>query len=71
MITVENHNVIGGLHSAVCEALAQERIPVSAVGVQDRFGEVGKLPYLREAMGLTKEDIKKAILDAAALGSEA
>ncbi len=65
VLTVENHNVIGGLQSAVLEALAQERIPVCAVGVQDRFGEVGKLPYLREAMGLTVENIvataKKAV----------
>ena len=57
VLTVENHNVIGGLHSAVLEALAQEKIPVCAVGVQDRFGEVGKLPYLRKAMGLTVENI--------------
>ena len=65
VLTVENHNVIGGLHSAVLEALAEEKIPVCAVGVQDRFGEVGKLPYLREAMGLTVENIvrtaKKAV----------
>ncbi len=67
VITIENHNIIGGLHSAVCEALAQERVPVSAVGIKDRFGEVGKLPYLREAFGLTKEDIKKAIVEAASL----
>ena len=36
-----------------------------AVGVQDRFGEVGKLPYLREVTGLTVENIiagaKKAL----------
>ena len=57
VLTVENHNVIGGLRSAVLEALAEEKIPVCAVGVQDRFGEVGKLPYLREAMGLTVENI--------------
>ena len=56
-LTVENHNVIGGLHSAVLEALAEEKLPVCAVGVQDRFGEVGKLPYLREALGLTTENI--------------
>ena len=65
VLTVENHNVIGGLHSAVLEALAAEKIPVAAVGVQDRFGEVGKLPYLREAIGLTVENIvagaKKAV----------
>ena len=65
VLTVENHNVIGGLQSAVLEALAQEKIPVCAVGVEDRFGEVGKLPYLLEAMGLTVENIvagaKKAL----------
>ena len=65
VLTVENHNVIGGLQSAVLEALAAEKVPVCAVGVEDRFGEVGKLPYLREAMGLTVENIvahaKKAV----------
>ena len=65
VLTVENHNVIGGLQSAVLEALAEEKIPVCAVGVQDRFGEVGKMPYLREAMGLTVDAIvaqaKKAV----------
>lgn len=65
VLTVENHNVIGGLHSAVVEALAQEKIPALAIGVQDRFGEVGKMPYLRQVMGLTVENIvesaKKAI----------
>ena len=59
VLTVENHNVIGGLQSAVLEALAEEKIPVCAVGVEDRFGEVGKLPYLREVMGLTVENIVK------------
>ena len=65
VLTVENHNVIGGLHSAVLEALAQEKIPAVAIGVQDRFGEVGKMPYLREALGMRLEDIvtaaKKAV----------
>ena len=64
-VTVENHNVIGGLHSAVLEALAHERIPVYAVGIEDRFGEVGKLPYLRQAMGLNPEHIKAVIKEAA------
>ena len=57
VLTIENHNVIGGLHSAVLEALADDPVPAFAMGVQDRFGEVGKLPYLREVMGLTEEDI--------------
>ena len=67
VLTVENHNVLGGLQSAVLEALAQEKIPVCAVGVEDRFGEVGKLPYLREAMGLTVEHIVAEAKKAASL----
>ena len=67
VLTVENHNVIGGLHSAVLEALAQEKIPVCAVGVQDRFGEVGKMPYLRRAIGLTVENIVETAKKAVAL----
>lgn len=67
VLTVENHNVIGGLHSAVLETLAKEKIPVCAVGVQDRFGEVGKLPYLREAMGLTVENIVRTARETLAL----
>ena len=67
VLTVENHNVIGGLHSAVLEALAAEKIPALAVGVQDRFGEVGKLPYLRQTLGLTVENIVATAKRAAAL----
>ncbi len=67
VLTVENHNVIGGLRSAVLEALAEEKIPVCAVGVEDRFGEVGKLPYLRAVMGLTVENIAATAKKAVAL----
>ena len=66
VLTVENHNVIGGLHSAILETLAAERIPCFAVGILDRFGEVGKLPYLKEALHLTTEDIVRAAKDALA-----
>ncbi|MBR0437381.1 MAG: transketolase family protein [Clostridia bacterium] len=64
VLTVENHNVIGGLRSAVLETLAEDRIPVKGVGITDRFGEVGKLPYLKEATGLTKENIIKTAKEA-------
>lgn len=70
VLTAENHNVVGGLHAAVLEALARERIPVSAVGVEDRFGEVGKLPYLKPALGLTKEHILEAAREAVKLKIE-
>ena len=67
VLTVENHNVIGGLCSAVLETLAAEKIPVRSVGVQDRFGEVGRLPYLKETMGLTKENIIRTAKEAVKL----
>ena len=67
VLTIENHNVIGGLHSAVLEALAEEKIPACAVGVQDRFGEVAKMPYLRKVMGLTVEDMVAAAKKAVSL----
>ena len=67
VLTVENHNVVGGLHSAVLEALCEEKIPVLGLGVPDRFGEVGKMPYLRGVMGMTMDDILDAARKAAAL----
>ena len=67
VLTVENHNVIGGLHSAVVETLACEKIPVSRLGIEDRFGEVGKLPYLRKVMGFSVENIVECAKKAAAL----
>lgn len=65
-IVCENHNLVGGLYSAVSELLV-EKLPmkVTKIGIPDRFGEVGKMPYLKEVMGMTTEDIvnacKKAI----------
>lgn len=62
VVTCENHNVIGGLNSAVAEVLVAEYpVPVRAVGIQDEFGEVGKLDYLKERFGLTKEKIVQAV----------
>ena len=34
---------------------------VEKIGIKDRFGEVGKMPYLKEVMGMTTEDIISAI----------
>jgi transketolase domain protein len=57
-LTVENHSIFGGLHSAVCEILCEE-FPVrcAAVAVNDRFGEVGRLNELKRFYGLTDRDI--------------
>ena len=67
IVTVENHSVIGGLFSAVCEAMADAPVPVTAVGFKDRFGEVGKLDYLKSVIGLTVEDIAAQAKNAIAL----
>ena len=67
VLNIDNHNIIGGLHSAVLEALAEEKIPAVCIGVPDRFGEVGRLPYLREIMGMTLEDILAAARKAVSL----
>ncbi len=66
VVTAEEHNIIGGLGGAVCEALAETcPVPVVRVGVEDRFGMSGKVPELLAEYGLTTENIvanaKKAI----------
>ena len=61
---MENQNVIGGLGSAVCEVLAEQYpVRVKRLGVQDRFGEVGTLEYLIDALGFGVRDIVKACLE--------
>ena len=61
IVTVEEHNVIGGLGSAVAEVLAEQRpTPLERVGVKDHFGQVGKAPYLMGVFGITAADIAKA-----------
>ena len=58
IVTAEEHNVIGGLGSAVCEAVSEAcPVPVLRVGVEDSFGRSGKVPELLEIYGLTAENI--------------
>ncbi len=57
-VTAENHNILGGMRSAVAEAITEScPVKIYPVGVKDVKGEVGKLPYLRERFGLTAEAI--------------
>jgi transketolase len=64
VVTCENHNVIGGLGSAVAELTAEKApVPVLRVGVRDRFGEVGKLPDLKVAFGMTAATIVAKALE--------
>ena len=59
IVTAEEHNVIGGLGAAVCEAVSEAcPVPVKRVGVEDWFGRSGKVPELLEIYGLTAENIR-------------
>lgn len=62
IVTVENHNIIGGLGSAVAEVLANEGVglPFKRVGIQDRFCEGGTTPYLMDKFGLNAPAIVRA-----------
>ena len=61
IVTAEEHNVIGGLGSAVARALALHRpTPMEQVGVADRFGESGPWQALLEKFDLTPEAVAAA-----------
>lgn len=54
IVTAENHNIIGGLGSAVAEVTSEYcPVPVLRVGVKDCFGQVGGEQFLREQYGLS------------------
>jgi transketolase len=62
VITAEEHSIIGGLGSAVCEVLSENiPTPVIRVGIKDEFGQSGKPVELLKAYGLTSDDIVKAV----------
>lgn len=62
IVTAENHNVFNGLGSAVSEVLVKNKpCPVEMIAVQDEFGEVGPVSYLRERFHLTDYDIVAAV----------
>jgi transketolase len=60
-VTAEDHNIHGGLGSAVAESLAATKpCPIEFVGVKDVFGASGEPEALAEAFGLTAPHIAKA-----------
>ena len=62
IITVEEHNVIGGLGDAVCEVTSAEcPVKVTKIGVNDRFGYSGPALELLDKFELTQPHIAKAI----------
>jgi transketolase len=66
-VTAEEHNVYGGLGSAISEVVAERYpIPLKRVGVMDTFGESGEADQLMEKYGLTAEKIAGALIAARA-----
>ena len=66
IVTAEEHSIIGGLGSAVCEVVCEEKpVPVLRVGVNDKFGKSGPAVELLDIFGLSAANIvataKKAI----------
>jgi len=64
IVTAEEHNIIGGLGSAVAEVIS-ESYPVllKRIGTKDTFGESGKPADLMKKYGLTKDNIIDAVVD--------
>lgn len=61
IVTVEEHNVIGGLGEAVCGLLAEKQPTlVKRLGTNDQFGHSGDAGELLEQFGLTAKNIAKA-----------
>lgn len=62
LITVEEHQVAGGLGSAIAEFLSEHHpIKVARIGINDRYGQSGKLQELYEEYGLTSKHIEETI----------
>jgi transketolase len=62
IVTVEEHQVMGGMGSAVAEVLAQNYpVPIEFIGIQDKFGQSGTPEELIEHYGMGKNSIKDAV----------
>ena len=64
LVTVEDHNIIGGLGSAICEVLAEEfPAKVTRLGINDTFGKSGNAVELMKYFGIDSEAIIKAVFN--------
>lgn len=62
VVTAEDHNVYGGIYSAVCEVLSSHYpVPVLPVALMDTFAESGKGQLLLKKYGLSAEEIVKRV----------
>ena len=62
VITIENHSIIGGLGSAVCETLCENYpVKVKRIGINDQFGQSGEQRELMNFYGLTGEKLAQTL----------
>ena len=62
VVTVEEHSVIGGLGSAVCDALSEKLpTPVKKIGMQDVFGESGSASELIKKYGIDADGVYASV----------
>ncbi len=62
IVTLEEHNIIGGLGGAVCEAAAEiGHVKVSRIGINDRFCDVGSAACLMTMEGLTDDNVIQVV----------
>ena len=65
VVTSEEHNVHGGLGSAICEALSMQRLPIAIHGIEDSFGySAENYDLLLEKYHLTPQGIARKVRDA-------
>ncbi len=64
VVTLEDHQIAGGLGSAVSELLSRKYpVPIEFVGIKDKFGQSGSPEELFKHYGLETENIQKALED--------
>jgi transketolase len=64
IVTVDNHNIYGGLGSAVAEVVAEEApARLKRIGVRDLFGKSGTNEQMMQRFGLRAEDIERDVLE--------
>ena len=64
IVSIEEHNVIGGMGSAVAEVLSEynANVRMRYIGIQDKVYKMGRRPYLLEQAGLTADSIASVVI---------
>ena len=62
IVSVEDHQIVGGLGSAIAEVLVQNYpVPMELIGVHDKYGQSGTVAELIEYYGMGVGSIEKAV----------